>query len=393
MSTNLAGGIDYTAWQPYSATTTNSSSSLPVDSGADDYYYYTYDNDEYVSSNSTSQETCTDGKDDGKIGIFSALYNTAKGAVKTATSAVKGMFTDSEGNFSLGKTLLSAGTIAVSCAVPAVGLTLCAVGAVSGAVTVGKGVYNACTADTDAEAKEAWQNIGGGALTTAVSVAGAKGSLNAVKGSSTAVDGLESLEEGASITQKAIALFNDMKSSTVNRASTISEAAVNLKNNFKSKGTNTETLNNTNFEVVNSSEFDVVSDVAYEEVAPESNLPANLQTDLATLENNSTTELASINNNAETSLNTYLGKEQYIDVDYKEIEFTNKEKLFNFLNSLFDSIKNSKESLGNLSSSAQEVFNTLKTGGYDEAVKQYGYETVTEVLNVILGSGVSQSAV
>ena len=161
-------------------------------------------------------EKCTDGKDDGKIGFFSKLFHAAKGIVKTVVNGVKGMVTDKNGNFSLGKTLLSVATTALCIAVPAVGLAACAVGVVAGGIQVGKGIIRASQATTDAEAKEAWQNIGGGAFTVAMSVAGAKAGVKAVKATSTAKGGLASLSKDATLGQKAVALGKDMVSSTKN---------------------------------------------------------------------------------------------------------------------------------------------------------------------------------
>lgn len=129
---------------------------------------------------------CTDGKDDGKIGFFSALGNAVKGIGKSIVNGVKGCFTDSEGKFSLGKTLLTIGVGALCVAFPAVGLVACGIGAVAGTVQVAKGIGKAATAKTDAEAKEAWQNIGAGTFTVVTSALGAKASYAAVKGTSTA---------------------------------------------------------------------------------------------------------------------------------------------------------------------------------------------------------------
>ena len=57
--------------------------------------------DEFVSSKGN---TCTDGVDDGKIGVASALGNIVEGAGKSIINGIKGAFTDSEGNFSILKT-------------------------------------------------------------------------------------------------------------------------------------------------------------------------------------------------------------------------------------------------------------------------------------------------
>jgi len=176
------------------------------------------------TSTTGGAEKCTDGKDDGKIGFFSALGNVVKGVGKTIVNGVKGMFTGKDGKFSLGKTLLSVGTAALCFAVPAVGVAACVVGGTMGAIQVGKGIYNAATADTDAEAKEAWQSIGGGAFTVAASVAGAKAGVKAVKSTSTATNGLASLGKDATLGQKAAALGRDMISSTKNQAGMIGNA-------------------------------------------------------------------------------------------------------------------------------------------------------------------------
>lgn len=197
----------------------------------------TYVNDSVQLS--TSSEKCTDGKDDGKIGIFSAIGNAIKGVGKTVVNGVKGMFTDSNGNFSLGKTLLSVGTAAACIAFPAVGVAACAIGGVMGAVQVGKGIYNATTATTDAEAKEAWQNIGGGAFTVAASVTGAKAGVKAVKNTSTA-NALSSLDDTATLGQKAAALGKDMVSSTKNQYNTVKTSATAYANAAKVKYAETQ---------------------------------------------------------------------------------------------------------------------------------------------------------
>lgn len=149
----------------------------------------------------SSENICTDGNDDGKIGFFAAAGHAIKGAAKGLWNGIKGCFTNSEGKFSIGKTLLTVGVAAACIAFPAVGLVACGIGAVSGAVTLGKGIYNAATAETDAQAKDAWENIGDGALTLATSVVGAKASLKAVKATSTA--GIASVDDAAKAAQKA----------------------------------------------------------------------------------------------------------------------------------------------------------------------------------------------
>ncbi len=158
------------------------------------------------ASKSESKNTCTDGKDDGKIGFFSAIGHAVKGAVKGVVNGIKGCFTNKEGKFSLGKTLLTVAAGAACIAFPPLGVAACAVGVAAGTVKLGKGIYSAATAKTDAQAKDAWENIGDGALTAVTSAVGVKSSLNAVKATSTA--GLKNVDDVTNALSKTDDAFN-----------------------------------------------------------------------------------------------------------------------------------------------------------------------------------------
>lgn len=136
-----------------------------------------------VFSASTDSSECTDGEDDGKIGILSAAANIVKGAGSGLLNGVKGMFFDEDGNFSLARTAKTALTTA-ACFIPGVGpifaAGLCTYGAISGAATVVQGVAAAASAETDAEAKAAFQSIGSGTLTTGLSLWGLKSSVSQI---------------------------------------------------------------------------------------------------------------------------------------------------------------------------------------------------------------------
>ncbi len=258
-----------------------------LQSAADEYYYYAMSKapkvstDSIISKKDSSANTedvtleelesankCTDGKDDGKVGFFGAAGNIIKGAAKNAVSAVKGCFTDKNGNFSPLKTLSTVAMGAACVAFPAVGMVACGIGAVTGGASMAKGVMNALNATTDAEAKDAWEQVGAGGLTLATSVVGAKASFSAVKNSSTA--GLAGLDDAAAaiakqegktsawsqlegsenVIQKAGTLGKDMLSSTSNglknAKAAVSEAFNTIKekapeNPFKKKTTAAET--------------------------------------------------------------------------------------------------------------------------------------------------------
>ncbi len=146
---------------------------------------FTSYNQSAVSSNGY---TCTDGENDGKLGI-SALWYAGKGVVKGAINGIKGMFTDSSGKFSLAKTLGTVALGAACVAFPALGAVACGIGAIAGGAQVVNGIKNVAAAKenmSDAQAKEAWENIGEGTSTVVGCVIGAKASVGAMKSASTA---------------------------------------------------------------------------------------------------------------------------------------------------------------------------------------------------------------
>ena len=128
---------------------------------------------------------CTDGNDDGKINFWSKIGNAIEGIGKSIVNGVKGMFTDENGKFSIWKTLKTVAMTAV-CFIPgigpAIGCAMAAVGIYKGVGGVISAAQAANNATTDAEAKAAWENIGGGAFTTAMSVVGLKASAGALSG-------------------------------------------------------------------------------------------------------------------------------------------------------------------------------------------------------------------
>lgn len=114
-------------------------------------------------------KVCTDGKDDGKLGFGETMESFGKGLA----GLVKG---------AMNHPIATAVTVGVGAA--AVALTggailpvMVAAGATMGAGMIGVGAYKAATADTDAEAKQAWETIGTGTFTVGASALGAKSAL------------------------------------------------------------------------------------------------------------------------------------------------------------------------------------------------------------------------
>ncbi len=135
---------------------------------AEDYNVSLFSNTENLTPG-MFDGTCVDGKDDGKIGLKEGIKSLAKGAIKSVTN----MFSSPK-NFV--KTLAAGAAGAALIAVTGGAATpfLIAGGAIAGGLQAGKGIYQATQAQTDAEKREALENVGGGAATIAMSVAAGK---------------------------------------------------------------------------------------------------------------------------------------------------------------------------------------------------------------------------
>jgi hypothetical protein len=159
----------------------------------------------------STASACTDGSDDGKIGLFDKIKSAVVGTVKSVWNGIKSIVTNP------GKLLLTIGTIAACVAFPPLGVGLAAVGVVTGAAGIVKGGIAAANAGTDAEAKAAWENIGSSTFQTVMSAVGVKAGLNAMKGTAgSAMKELsdKALKTGKSATLKdtASAAWKDIKS-------------------------------------------------------------------------------------------------------------------------------------------------------------------------------------
>lgn len=131
-----------------------------------------------VFAKDIATNTCTDGVDDGKIDTFSKIGNAVEGVGKSVVNMVTSAIQPKNWL----KTALAIGACCIPVVGPIVGAGLACYGVYQG----GKQIINAAqlaeSATTDAEAKAAWENIGGGAFTTGISIVGLKGSASALKG-------------------------------------------------------------------------------------------------------------------------------------------------------------------------------------------------------------------
>ncbi len=105
------------------------------------------------------------------------VAETGKSMLNGIVKIGKGLVCGEDGKFSwlkLGKTvLIGALAITASVALPGVGTALVVAGAAAGGLQLGKGVIKAATANTVAERKSAWEDVGGGAATVIASRFGA----------------------------------------------------------------------------------------------------------------------------------------------------------------------------------------------------------------------------
>ncbi len=120
--------------------------------------------------------------DDGKISTGDKAKNFAKGLISPITN----MFSSPK-NFLIGAGMIAGGVALTIATGGTIAPLFVAAGVTGGAIQLGKGIYNASNATTDAEAEAAWQGMGAGTTAIGLSVAGAK---SALKGAGVETEGL-----------------------------------------------------------------------------------------------------------------------------------------------------------------------------------------------------------
>jgi len=332
----------------------------------------------YVVSNQGN--TCTDGVDDGHIGFFPAVGEVIEGAGNGLINGIKGMFLDSQGNFSFLNTLKTVGMGAACIAFPAFGLGLCAVGAVTGGAKFVSNIATALNSKTDAEAKDAWENVGDGGLTLGLSLLGAKESYKAVIKSAGHLSKIASMKnagtwEKATVLEKAAALGKDMVTST--------------RNNFsKIKNFRIQTLAAKEFAEANSGyDADSILENGFAEKVADGQISS-----LGDAINETGLSEQQLRQNPKL-WNQIPGVEQVSEnAAPKTGLFTRVKSSFtkNNASQIVNNIKNAKNTLklDTIKSSASTTtkavldFLTTKEGSYAKAVRLYGYENVLGALEV-----------
>ena len=116
-----------------------------------------------------------DGMDDGKISFGEKLVNFGKGLV----APIKNIFSSPKNIAITALSALGAAALIVITGGAAAPVMVGA-GIICGGVQIAKGIQKQSNAVTDAQAAEAWKDMGSGTFTVGASVAGAKASLKAV---------------------------------------------------------------------------------------------------------------------------------------------------------------------------------------------------------------------
>ena len=161
-----------------------------------------------------TDKICEDGQDDGELSLKEKAEYFGKGLLGIIKTAAKHPIMT--GATIAGGALLTVATGGAALPV------LVGVGATLGAGTIAYGGYKASTAETDAEAKQAWETIGNGTFGLAASMAGAGAALKA------GANGGVAACQGATTNNPVTNTLNCIKATP----QALAQSAANIKGNF-----------------------------------------------------------------------------------------------------------------------------------------------------------------
>ncbi|MCR4880575.1 MAG: hypothetical protein K6A44_01300 [bacterium] len=177
----------------------------------------------------TVKKTCGDGKDDGKISWTEKLSSMWNGVAKTFTN----MFSSPK------KAIISIGIAAAAigaCFIPGVGPFISAGllygGLALGVGTIGVGAYQSANAKTDAEERNAWENIGNGVFTTVTSLIGLKSFKSNLAQQATAIEQATGQAAGAVNHISKAATVPSTAEDTIKSVGALAKVGSAVKNTF-----------------------------------------------------------------------------------------------------------------------------------------------------------------
>ena len=115
---------------------------------------------------------CKDGCDDGRISFSEKVSNFCNGVV----APIKNIFASPK-NMAVTALTVAAGAGLIALTGGAAAPVMVALGVIGGGTQIASGLYKQATATTDAQAAQAWNQMGSGTFTMGVSALGAKSSL------------------------------------------------------------------------------------------------------------------------------------------------------------------------------------------------------------------------
>ncbi len=348
--------------------------------------------DVYVSSGGN---TCTDGKDDGHIGLFEGIGSLIKGVGSGIGKMVTGAFLDENGKFSPLKTLKTAAIVATCFACPAVAFGLSAYGIATSGYKIINSVVQAHNATTDAEKKDALESVGEGGLTLGLSIWGAKTSAKAISGGKVYTgnalqktgnflkDVFKQGKDGMQAFWKAPVAYGWNKISNIT-----SKFGWNKFSNFASKhaGNITKSLeNNTTylrFGDLTTYAKNTLGDIQ-RTLKPNSATSAN-----QIMVNNASTQGAAVNSTpsryiGENALSTQVNPNWTYAQNQTYINSTNYGSYISKASSTL--LSNSGSFLSRLSDVGKLIFNEISSGtsNINSLAREYGWTNVNEVLSLM----------
>ena len=244
-----------------------------------------------------------DQADDGKISFGQKLKSFGKGLISPITNMFK-----SPGNFIKGALGIAVGAGLIAITGGAVAPIMVAAGVGFGGIQIAKGAIDAASAKTDAEAQQAWENMGSGTFAVAGSIAGAKA---AAKASGVNTNGMNAFQATKECFTHGFSKTNLTKCWTT--------AKTNVVNFFKGNGTsavkgktstetNTETKPNTEAKKPNDNTPEKPTDVDNADIKPKSK-KEDVATEATTEATTETSTKATTETNIKTKKKTQTNSE------------------------------------------------------------------------------------
>ena len=184
---------------------------------------------------------CKDGCDDGRISFSEKVSNFCNGVV----APIKNIFASPKNMFVTALTV-AAGVGLIALTGGAAAPVMVALGVIGGGTQIATGLYKQATATTDAQAAQAWNQVGTGTFTVGASALGAKSSLKAAGVQNTS--NMTTWQAVCNCVKNAPAFFSK---AVTNASPKVAAFMAGIKSRSASSSTTSSTPNSTNAGFVN----------------------------------------------------------------------------------------------------------------------------------------------